>query len=397
MEHDTSCDRRRNDGAAAAVARVPPVAGADVRRALDGRRRCRPADALALQRAVGNRAASRLLQRYFDREYWFSTWRQADDMTVATEVGHPNHQLYARAGKAAQANAALRAANSGIELVETATQDTFTSATGSVTLKKVEARNTVNNTSGDAMTLYADCGRSAAVVSGAVVPDLKRQAVYSDEGARATAAGSPTDMKIAIMKTWLNKEGNRKTLPAASAEQDVKNAEDLQKIMDALSNGAARESELATIATQWSAATTDAERDVLKAAYKKKADQAAEAYWRYYNDRPQAERDAIDAALRINIFADPGVGQGFTTSSGGADVPKKSRWNFHWGGVVMTSDDNRDKVVLENYSVSNWDTENNRWTFEIYGTRTAAQTFHRRHKATGQHGQTPTTMTFEKR
>jgi hypothetical protein len=62
----------------------------------------------------------------------------------------------------------------------------------------------------------------------------------------------------------------------------------------------------------------------------------------------------------------------------------------------MTSDDTRDKVVLENYSTSDWDEENTRWTFEMYGTKTADQTFHEAHKATGQHGEKPTTMTFEK-
>ena len=45
--------------------------------------------------------------------------------------------------------------------------------------------------------------------------------------------------------------------------------------------------------------------------------------------------------------------------------------------------------------VSDWDKENDKWTFETYGNRWASQTFHERHKATDQHGQTPTTMTIE--
>jgi hypothetical protein len=398
MEHDTSCDRERSDGAPSPVARVPPAATAAAQRALNGRRPCRPADALALQRAVGNRAAARLLQRYAKREYWFSnsTWRQADDMTVATCDQHPNHELYAKAGKAAQANALLNAANSGIELVETSTEDTFKSDTGSVTLKKIEARNKVNGTSGDTMTLYADCGRSASVVSGADVPDLKRQAIWSDEGVRTVSGGSPTVMRIAIMKAWLEKEGIRKSLPAASAEEGAKNEADMQEIFNTMEAGARHEAEMESLATRKAAASTDEERDALNAAYKKKADDAANAYWSYYNRRPEAERDAIDQALGINRYAEPAVGQGFTMASGGSNVPNKNRWNFHWGGVVMTSDDNRDRVVLENYSTSDWDEENDRWTFEMYGTKTADQTFHAAHKETGQHGEKPTTMTFEK-
>ena len=54
----------------------------------------------------------------------------------------------------------------------------------------------------------------------------------------------------------------------------------------------------------------------------------------------------IDAAVEINHHARPEVGQGFTTSSGGAKIKGKSTWNFHWGAVVMKSDDNADIVVL---------------------------------------------------
>ena len=73
----------------------------------------------------------------------------------------------------------------------------------------------------------------------------------------------------------------------------------------------------------------------------------------------------------------------------------KSTWNFHWSGVVMQSDDGRDNVVIENYSVSDWDKENKNWTFETYGLLKLSQTFHSQHKDTDQHGQAPTTMVIE--
>src|SRR6185436_16242516 len=62
-------------------------------------------DLLALQRSVGNLATARMVQRYIDEKYPSGTWRQSDDLTLATKAGYPNHELYARPGKAAQANA----------------------------------------------------------------------------------------------------------------------------------------------------------------------------------------------------------------------------------------------------------------------------------------------------
>ena len=363
----------------------------------------RPADALALQRTVGNRALARALrppprprlprarlQRYEERKYVTTTWRQADDMTLATKIGYPNHELYAKPGKAATSNTALSAVKSDIELVELPQEGTFVNGAGTVTakLRKIEAKNKVNGTQGDGMLLWADCGRSASVVVG----KSNRQAVYTSGGAKAVAPGSPTEMKSGIMKTWLKKERERKILVEA-------NKVDADAIDAALAKGAKLETELGPIASRWHAADkakNDALKEAISEEYSAKQDEASEAYLSYYNSRPEDERRKIDRALGINWYAKPAVGQGYTTSSGGAAVPgAKSTWNFHWSGVVMSSDDDRDRVVIENYSVSDWDKENDKWTFETYGNRWASQTFHERHKATGQHGQTPTTMTIE--
>jgi hypothetical protein len=345
-----------------------------------------PATALALQRTAGNRALVRALQRYSIKQYKTTRWRQADDLSLATRVGYPNHQLFAKPGKVAKSNTALRAVGSDIELVDTGREATFWNNDNSTSFKlnKVEAKNKVNGTQGDAMLLYADCGRSASVVVG----KLRRQAVFKDAGARAVAPGSPDEMKSGIMKKWLPGERAKKLA--------AKNQADADQIQDALTKGAQREGELPAIAARWSAATTDVMKKAIAAEYSAKLAEMGNAYLSYYNSRPEAERRRIDQELGINTFARPTVGQGYTTSSGGAAVPgAASTWNFHWSGVIMQSDDSRDNVVIENYSVSNWDTENNDWTFETYGTGTASQTFHERHKATDQHGQTPTTMVIE--
>ncbi|MDQ5835109.1 MAG: hypothetical protein M3550_18995, partial [Actinomycetota bacterium] len=327
---------------------------------------------------------------YEERKYVSTTWRHADDMTFATKIGYPNHQLFAKAGKAAASNTALRAVNSDIELVELPLEATFVNGanTNTVKLKKIEAKNKVNGTQGDGMLLWADCGRSASVVVG----KSDRQAVYKSGGAKAVVPGSPNEMKSGIMKTWLNKERGRKLFVEA-------NQTDADAIDDALAKGARREAELGPIAARWrvaNAAGNEPLKEAISAEYSAKSDEASEAYLAYYNSRPETERRSIDRELGINWHAKPAVGQGYTTSSGGAAVPgAASTWNFHWSGVVMASDDDRDRVVIENYSVSDWDKENDKWTFETYGRRWSSQTFHERHKATGQHGQSPTTMTIE--
>jgi hypothetical protein len=332
----------------------------------------------------------RALQRYAERRYTFSTWRQADDMTTASRIGDGNHQLYAKPGKAAQANRALAAVNANIELIETSKEDTFSNDDKSVVVKlrKIEPKNKVNGTQGDKMLLFADCGRSAAQVVGS----LDRQAVFQSGGGTATAPGGPNQMKAGIMKTWLPSERMRRLM--VDADQAAADAID-----DALADGAKREAELAAIAKRYAAATTDTMRKAIGAEYSRKLDQVSEAYLAYYNSRSKAERKRIDRELGINWYARPAVGQGYTISTGGGVVAgsKEDTWNFHWGGVVMQSDDTRDNIVLENYSVSDWDKENTDWAFETYGTRIAYQTFHERHKSTDTHGNTPTTMTIEQR
>ena len=211
-------------GARARPSAAPPILG----------RGLSPASALALQRTAGNRAVVQALQRYSIKKYKTTKWRQADDLSLATRVGYPNHQLYAKPGKVAKSNTALRAVGSDIELVETASEATFWNDDNSTSfkLRKVVAKNKVNGSQGDGMMLYADCGRSASVVVG----KLKRQAVFSDAGAKAVAPGSPDEMKAGIMKKWLPRERAKKLA--------AKNQADADQIQDALTKGAQREAEL---------------------------------------------------------------------------------------------------------------------------------------------------------
>ena len=165
-------------------------------------------------------------------------------------------------------------------------------------------------------------------------------------------------------------------------------------VLDASFSGAIEELGLASLESLYATATKD-ERETIGTEIDKKLYEVADAYWAYYNGLPEEKQQKIDAKLKINRYARPSVGQGYTTASGGPSAGK-STWNFHWGGVVMTSDDGKDNVVLENYATGDPAEENTKWTFDIYGTQKKNQTFHERHKATQQHGQTPTTMAIEK-
>jgi hypothetical protein len=124
-----------------------------------------------------------------------------------------------------------------------------------------------------------------------------------------------------------------------------------------------------------------------------------------YSQLPPQIRDRLDKRTRINRWADPQVGQAYTISSGDPPVPgfERNTWNFHWAGVVMKSDDSRDNVTLENYSVNIPDAQNKRWIFQMYGSAQSAeenpakrgQTFHEEHRSMRTHGQNPTTMVAE--
>lgn len=325
-----------------------------------------------------------IVQGYFDRKYLISNWRQANDMTMATKIGYPNHEFYAKAGKVSFANSKLAAVNSGIELIETSKEMTIEGKPGSSPkqkqkIKKVKAKNKENNSQGDDMLLYADCGKSSAVVVGGVA----RQAVYTKPSTSVgKIPGSPSSMKIAIIKAWM--------------EHIVTDPDIFKYIKPFISLIAANEAskDLDSLYLDLIAAKDDKEKKKIKADYAKKLYEVGDAYWDYYNKLPEDQKDDIDKALKINRYAKPSIGQGFTISSGGPSAGK-STWNFHWGGVIMTSDDGEDRVVLENYAVGNPNVENKLWTFDMYGMQ-KGQTFHERHKETKQHGTTPTTMTIEK-
>jgi hypothetical protein len=137
-------------------------------------------------------------------------------------------------------------------------------------------------------------------------------------------------------------------------------------------------------------AASDPEK-MKKEIFNKKLGGTGDEGLKKYQALPPAEKESFDKKTGINRFAAPKVGEGYTMSTGGAPIPGNNTWNFHWGGVVMLSGE--DRVTMENYAVGNPAVQNSEWEFQMYGTADkAGQTFHEQHRATQQHGDAPTTM-----
>ena len=307
------------------------------------------------------------VQGYFKRKYaqW---WRISDDKTMRNlqESNSGSKTLYAKAGKAAASNNILKKIGSQIELIE--------KSEVKYNLKKIEAKNKYKShkkgkgTQGDNMKLWADCGKANASVVGSdnrkVIHKINldtNSTIYNKLSSAPFKLdnydkGHPNGMKIEIIQRYM-----------ISVYEEKK--ESIDSILNTLesqhkkySNGEINEDEL------------------------------SESYISWY------EKNKDDLALGINEYANPSVGQGYTTSTGGKDMPgyEDNTWNFHWGGVIMESDDKKDKVVLENYAAKDPDEENTNWKFQMYGTEKKGQSFHEQHKATNLHGDSPTTMVIEK-
>jgi hypothetical protein len=343
-----------------------------------------------VQQKGSNTIQTNLIQRYYDASgskgsAIGKSYRIADDMTAAVRVGYPNHDFYAKAGKAAIANIKLAKVGSGIRLGELSSSFVVYKGTNKKTLKKIAPINMRNITFGNDMKLIDDCGKSCAVVVGS----NKRTALHKDAmtGTDAkTIATSPAFMKAEIMKKLLRKW---LTMASTSAAEKV-------KIRATITKAAAKMVEVNTAKTAYRAAT-GADRKAKIKIYWSKVEAYGDSMMTYYNTMSTSKREEVDKYLKVNKFASPKVGQGFTMSSGGTNYPGKRTWNFHWGGVVMKSDDKKDTITLENYAVPG-DVENKKWDFAMYGTAAKkGQTFHEQHRGTKQHGDKPTTMAIEKK
>jgi hypothetical protein len=342
-----------------------------------------------IQQGSKIQSKSNTIQRYFDGKGTAgsaigNSYRIADDLTTAVRVGYPNHDLYAESGKAAISNILLASVGSGIRLVEESATLNVSQGGSSKTLKKIIPKNVQNSTVGSGMKISDDCGNSCAVVVGS----NRRGALHHDAMTGKddkTMATTPSLMKAEIMKKMLNK-----WLTMASTTAPLKT-----EINNTLAKANSKQLEINAAEAAYNAASA-ADKEVKGDIYWAKVDEYGNIMMEFYNKMSETKREEIDKYLKINQFANPSVGQGYTMSSGGTNYVGQSTWNFHWGGVVMKSNDQKDTVTLENYAVPG-NVENDLWDFAMYGNASkTGQTFHEQHHDTKQHGNRPTTMTIEK-
>jgi hypothetical protein len=275
--------------------------------------------------------------------------RVADNGLLATRESG-SHDAWAHSALITVANLILTLSNSVIRLSQGAGMLSGTSPDGSGrrTLHQVVPESTATSTSGDALEIWADCGRSARDVIGVGAGTGKN---YSDITAVANEPYVPS---------WWERIFNPVTGSTSPATVEYETSED--------SPGPMKE-------------------EIFKRLL---GGTAAEA-WAKYQAMTPAERDRFDQAAGINEYAQPGVGEGYTMSTGGTPYPGESTWNFHWAGVVLES--GADRITLENYAVGDPEAKNTDWEFAMYGPASKpGQTFHEQHEATRQHGDAPTTL-----
>lgn len=279
-------------------------------------------------------------------------------MAVAEESSsNPNHRLWAMPPLVSNSNSILSANKSVIRLKTAADnlKGPAPDGSGNQNLTRVIPENTANGTSGDSMRIWADCGKSCRDVIGA------------GEGTGWNTSGMTAKFQ-AVHRPWYS------SIPI------------LGPLFSAIFGGP----EIKEKTT----AASDPE-EMKKEIFNSKLGGTGDEGLQKYEALSTAEKDRFDREAKINRYATPGVGEGFTMSSGGSPMGPMT-WNFHWAGVIMAS--GSDRVTLENYSVSNPAVQNAEWGFEMYGSAAKAnQTFYEQHRASGQHGVAPTAMSVSKR
>ena len=362
----------------------------------------------AIQRALAkNVAPPAVIQRFVEESVDGDPTRISDDYTAAVtqESAVGGQELYADPGLITEAQGKLKAVGSGIELEGTSGKATLVDGKGGAhVLQHVWPKNTQNKTGGvakatdpsdpdmlDPMELWADCGKS----NGVVIGGTNRRAVFesqSDSTAHGTDTGGPAKMKTQALVTILIEvadlyDAALKKLESDDPQRAVHESE-IKIIRETVQKVEKRWTEIQQM--EKTAKSKEAWAGVRK-AYTALSNVVLDLY----NSQSEEWKDTVSNNAKINEYAAPEIGQGFTISSGGERFKGTMTWNFHWAGVILKSKDNNDSVTLENYAVGDPSVENEDWVFQMYGHRQKEQTFHGQHRDFQQHGKTPTTMTVE--
>lgn len=339
--------------------------------------------------AVQQRAAP--VQRYQVVDGGGDDVRVSDDgkMAVLQESGIGGQTAYATPSLIKDAAQKLKAATSVITLTSGGLSWISETAEGVKTpLVDIVPTNTANNTRDTDMQLWAHCGRSAATVSGmdggTGQGGARTAAKYEKNG--ETKVGNSDDwmdiQKVAMYIDLFTKERPWWKFWKKSKETNL----NVDLIAQKMTLYKATKKE-------WSTEPDEKKREPLERQMARLSDEMDTLARAEYEKLDADAKDAFDKDAKINAYADPEIGEAFHISTGGpAKQNGKSTWNFHWAGVVMKSAG--DTMTLENYSVSDYEVENDEWAFQLYGVGKKGQSAHEEHRDVhGQHGENPTTMT----
>ena len=307
------------------------------------------AESNALQLKVNSETAP--IQAYISAHLNGNPVRIADDRSMMIDEDDPQ-TIWAAPGKADRSNQDL-GSDAGILLQQDASQtvNVATAEGGEKGLVRVYAQR--DGEEGEMGAFLSDCGHTARTVLGGSI-NTPMQGVYRNGSQEETVPTIiPIIMQVAALEDTLKlyQLDSGQTLLEDNKVRDFRDSE----------NWIALHSYLLNV---------------------------------YTNLDPETQND-LDRRAGINRYANPQVGQAFTIARG---TPwKGTGWNFHWGAVVMKSDEGLDKVTLENSA----DRESDAWFFQMYGSanpgRTPGQTFHEQQSGTGDFGSHPTTLVAEPR
>jgi len=357
-----------------------------------------------------SRQAQSTVQRYEERTHKKGDYRLADDksMIVKQDSTAGSQLLVAKPGMAAASSAKLASVGSVLELKEgrkikpkiadsgPALQD---SKDGTKTeYCEIIPRNKTTKTSGTkyskgpggGMAIWDDCGRAARAIMGAEKKGVAKAVYKGPKGKKKTKrTTAPHKMKRELMLTYLlywEKKHGEKKIDSTKLAGLKKSYDDAVKKAQAISLDVSK---------------TEDEKDEAWGEVGYWDEQISECYWDSYNSASAKWREDFDKWAKINRWAAPEVGEGYTISTGGKAKPgeEASTWNFHWAGVIMKG--GKETVTLEGYAGS----APTDWVYQMYGSASAAeadaskkeQTFQEQHRDVArQHGETPTTMVVKK-
>jgi hypothetical protein len=374
----------------------------------------------AVQRMASSNhfSTSFMINRYTQMDIGGDDTRVADDATAAVtqQAAEGGQEMYAEESAIAEGQKKLKEVKSGIELVTTPGLMTLEDPKdkSEKTLKNVWPKNKQNKTGGikkpslkdkikakvsgkpapepllKIMKLWADCGKS----NGVVIGGSSRRAVFeaqTDDTVEKTETGGPSKMKAQVLMKVLSEVADKWEIEAKDMEEDDPDRQgSIDFIKEIREEEEWTKNEWSVVTNMIKTATTDDDWKKVRNKY----DEIADHVLTMYTSWGENNQDIWSERAGINEYANPDIGQGFTISSGGAELSDNT-WNFHWAGVVLKSADGADSVTLENYAVGDASEENAEWVFQMYGHSKKKQSFHHQHKRSKLHGETPTTMVVE--